>query len=121
MLKPKKGSFTQVALVTVVTCLCLGLICGLLVAPICWHCGRTDRYAKNQKPADIGEIVVYESNVRTHMRWFCSHCRRAWKNGTPWIDDPPNLMQRVDHEDWPWKGHTSAELVVPDGRRAEKI
>ncbi len=113
----RKGSLTQLALITGVACLCLGLAYGLLTAPICWQCWSHGTHAR------IGEILVHDSKDekghRTLMRWWCDHCLRAWKPGVPWIDDPPNFKTDLlsgGHMHWPWKGSTELVIDVPNGR-----
>jgi hypothetical protein len=86
---------------------------------ICWQCGRADSYAKNFGER-IGQIIVYDSkNVPTKMRWWCPHCKRAWKAEVPWIDDPPNFMDRLSRHDWPWAGRIELQIFVENGRLNE--
>ncbi len=115
-----KGSLTQVAMISVAACIFLGLAYGVLTAPICWRCWSHGTHAR-EFDRRIAEIVAYDSkDVRTLKRWVCEHCKRAWKPGVPWIDDPPNFEEVCASNfytyPWPWSGRTSLEIYVPNGR-----
>lgn len=75
MLKRKKGSWTQVALVTVLACLCLGGIYGFLEGGLCWGCWKSDASEFQQwfEPWDARPAC-----------WYCDRCGRLWEAGTPW-------------------------------------
>lgn len=81
-MKKKKGSSTTAGIMVVAISVCCGLLFGVVVGPMCWHCWSW------KTPLIPGKPFVFLSSP--DQVYYCQTCASVWKIGEPWNSIPFN-------------------------------
>jgi hypothetical protein len=74
LISSRKGSWTHLALITGLACLCLGIGYGVMRIPFCWHC-HSGVYVEETR---------YSDSYAPGLHFTCARCQREWMALTPW-------------------------------------